>query len=125
MTDFSKLSTEDLLSTLSTEELLAMREKMRAGKPKARKGDASASFLQGATFGFGDELVAAGSAGLRTIYDPRTGQVMSGDFGGKYEQDLAEQRLGRDAEKLEHGAGSRRGRRAGRGAPPACSVSPS
>lgn len=57
-----------------------------------RKGDASASFLQGATLGFGDEITAGGAAALRTIYDPRTNQWFSGDFGNKYDQGLAEER---------------------------------
>lgn len=69
-------------------------EQLRQRGAMAERQGRGASTLQGALVGFGDEVVAGGAAGMRTIYDPKTGQWFSGDYGEKYDEMLARERQG-------------------------------
>lgn len=77
-------------------------EQLRQRTAAVKKHGAGASVVQGVTFGFGDEVMAGGVAGLRSIYDPRTGEWMSGDVGKKYDEQLAYERQLLGDARAEH-----------------------
>jgi hypothetical protein len=78
----------------------------QATTPQFREGDASTMFLQGASLGLGDEIVAGGVAGLRSLYDPRTGEVMGGNIGQKYDEALDYERKFIEDTRADHPMGS-------------------